>query len=216
MKVWLGGWNPVCSSSGRVEGGTDTQGSHDSSGVDEWKASSVLPCPLQGELEGSGGRVSGLLSVLPMHKAWGYGIKCLFLPEILGRAWPFLSSEFSPPYHLCRELFLLTQSTVTAPLKYDLRSLDLIQFHLQRFFFFFLNITARLDFCLYALKTCFPPREQSPRRSCSLLLCSTWPGSNSKMICWKNQRINAHEIMRIKFARGRIRETENGDRTWEE
>lgn len=133
--MWLGGWNPVCSFSGRVEGGTGTQGSHDSSGVDEWKASSVLPCPFQGELESSRGRVSGLLSVLPMHKAWGSGIKCLFLPEILGRAWPVLSSGFSPLYHLCRELFLLAQSTVTAPLKYDLRSLDLIQFHLQRFFF---------------------------------------------------------------------------------
>lgn len=79
-------------------------GSRDSSGVDEWEASSVLPCPLQGELGSSGGRVSGLLSVLPAHKAWGYGIKCLFLPEILGRAWPFLSSGFSPLYHLRREL----------------------------------------------------------------------------------------------------------------
>ena len=116
-------------------------------GVDEYKAFSGLPGPLQGELESSGGRESGLLSVLPTHKSWGYGVKSLFLPEILGRAWPFLSSGFSPLYHLLREFFLLAQSTVTASLKYDLSSLDLIQFHLQSFFFFlssswFLSLSA--------------------------------------------------------------------------
>lgn len=39
------------------------------------------------------------------------------------------------PCITCAESFLLAQSTVTAPLKYDLRSLDLIQFHLQRLYF---------------------------------------------------------------------------------